>query len=97
MSQQGVYRFFWDCGRAGDISGIFLSTRDDVANLVGKEIYFGEVLGKHSEVAGTIGETDIKLVTEEPIAVAAFMEHNFASGYNPFDYYEGDYESDEEE
>ena len=51
---KAIYQFHWDCGRMGDIAGLFVASKQDVQDAIGKEIYFGEVLGKHSEVYGTL-------------------------------------------
>lgn len=83
---KGIYKFKFDCRRSGSLSGIFVAGKDDVENIIGKEVYFGEVLGKHSEVYGTIDENEISFVTDDPIAVEIFEKYNLSSGYNPFRY-----------
>lgn len=45
-----LYRFNLDCGRMGDLSGIFIADQKQIDKIEGKNIYFGEVLGKHSEI-----------------------------------------------
>jgi hypothetical protein len=89
---EGIYRFYWDCGRIGDVSSIFLSNDDSIAWLIGRECYFGEILGKHSNIHGTINEDDIELVTEDPVAVDIFRKYGMANGYDPFDYVTSDKE-----
>ena len=91
MATKGLYRMHFDCGRMGAISGCFFSDDEKVASLAGKNIYFGEVLGKHSEVNGTLDNTDIVLVTDNPDIVnplRACISSDTLSGYNPFDYVE---------
>lgn len=88
---KGIYKFFWDCGRQGNVEGIFVATADSVSNIIGRDINFGEILGKHSEVYGTIEEDEIKLVTTDENMVALFEEHNLSSGYNPLDYVEDEW------
>lgn len=84
---KGIYAFHWDCGRNGDVEGVFIATAEDVENIIGKDIYFGEILGKHSEVYGRIKEGDIVLKTDDAAFVALWEEKKFGStGYNPFDY-----------
>lgn len=85
---EGIYRFYWDCGRNGHLSGIFLATADEVEDLIGREVHFGEVLGKHSDVYGTIEDGEITLVTTDPAAVAVFRKFDLSEGYNPFSYSE---------
>ena len=91
----GVYRFHWSA-RGGDLFGIFVSSAEDVAEIIGKRIYLGEVLGKHSEVYGTIMADEITLVTDDQDAVKIFLSHAMETGYNPFGYLpdpeDGDYD-----
>lgn len=83
-----------DCGRQGYLDGIFISDTDAMDDLIssGKEVYFGEVLGKHSEVYGAIEEKDITLVTTETKVIEIFEEYDLSSGFNPFDYIDEDEE-----
>lgn len=41
-----LYKFHWDCGRNGDLQGLFVATEDEVKDAIGSEAYFGEVLGE---------------------------------------------------
>lgn len=77
-----LWSFYWDCGRQGEVEGLFKATREEIENAIGKEVYFGEILGKHSEVYGTLEEDDIELVSDNPIEVMNATE----SGYNPLEY-----------
>ncbi len=86
--KKGVYKFYWDCGRMGELAGVFVATSAAVAGIQGKSVYFGEVLGKHSEIEGTIEASDISLVSDDPAVVAVIEQHNLSSGFNPLDYYE---------
>lgn len=83
---RGIYKFFWDCGRSGVLEGIFVEEYSNVNSLLGKTVYFGEVLGKHSEIFGRICVGDINLITEEEDAVKMFERYNLDTGYNPFYY-----------
>jgi hypothetical protein len=86
--QVNLYDFYWDCGRNGDLEGRFLATQEEVDALIGKEIYFGEVLGKHSEIYGEIEKGDITLVTDnqEFLKEAERLDICLSSGYSPLDY-----------
>ena len=79
-----LWSFYWDCGRQGEVEGLFKATKEEVENAIGKEVYFGEILGKHSEVYGTLEEGEIELVSDNPIEVMNATE----SGYNPLEYLE---------
>lgn len=79
-----LWSFFWDCGRQGEVEGLFKATREEVENATGKDVYFGEILGKHSEVYGTLEEGEITLESDDSLVVLNAIE----SGYNPLEYLE---------
>lgn len=83
-----LYDFHWNRGRMGDVTGRFLATPEEVNVCIGKEINFGEILGKHSDVGGILEEKDIKLVTSDLtfISMAETLGIDLSSGYNPLDY-----------
>jgi hypothetical protein len=85
-----LYSFHWYCGRNSHVYGLFIATPEQVASIIGKEIYFGEILGKHSEIFGTIEANEIENLNapEEVIDWLFLNIGNTVSGYNPFDYYE---------
>lgn len=85
-----LWNFFWDCGRSGSVSGLFVATEKEVEEAINQHVYFGEILGKHSEVYGTIDEGDItkvKVSSEAVEEIATILGANW-SGYNPLDYVE---------
>ena len=86
--KKAVFKFHADCGRMGDLDGVFISTKEKVDKLIESEIqvYFGEVLGKHSEIFGAIEEDEISFVSDNAEAVRIIEEHNLTSGFNPFEY-----------
>jgi hypothetical protein len=94
---QGVYRFKFDAGRNGTLHGLFVAEDDDVKAIIGRDAYFGEVLGKHSEVQGPIEEGDIKLITQDQDFVAKFIEYGCATGYSPWDGLQDEESEDEED
>ena len=77
-----LWSFFWDCGRQGEVEGLFKATREKVEDAIGKDVCFGEILGKHSDVYGTLKEGEITLESDDPLAVLSAKE----SGYNPLEY-----------
>lgn len=99
-----LFSFYWDCGRMGSLEGLFVSTQEEVDKVIGKEVYFGEVLGKHSEVYGTLSAEDLKVIEIDQSAIdqiVAVTGENI-SGYNPIAYYndyleENGYEENDEE
>ncbi len=80
---KGIYRWGWDC-RGGTVGGLFVADSDAVAAADGKEAYFGEILGKHSEVAGTLEAKEFKLISDDPSDVAVFERLQLTTGHNPF-------------
>ena len=95
-----IAKFYWDCGRMGEVDGIFVTTKEAIDAAIGQEIYFGEILGKHSEVSGTLNEGDIEILSEDQDFIAKFVEilgGGTISGYNPLEYLPDHYEEEEEE
>lgn len=86
MSKE-LYKFEFRRGEA-TISGMFVSTEEEVADLYGKEIYFGNILGPESEVAARM-DNDMFLKLEVSESTIDELEQNCGTsvvGYNPFDY-----------
>jgi len=83
-----LYVFYWDCGRSGSVEGIFIAEEKDVKNAIGKNVYFGEILGKHSEVYGILEEKDFKKIKVSDITIKELEEviGDTISGYNPLAY-----------
>jgi len=86
--KKAIFKFYTDYGRMGHLEGILISTQEKVDKLVesGIEVYFGEVLGKHSEIYGSIDKEDIKFVSDNEEAVRVVEENDLTSGLNPFHY-----------
>lgn len=83
-----LYKFYWDCGRMGDLETLFVATEDEVKDLIGRNAYFGEVLGKHSEIEGEIEEKDITRLDLDSETVERVSEilGKIWSGYDIFNY-----------
>jgi hypothetical protein len=93
-----LYKFNWDCGRNGALDGIFTAESDEIEKLIGKMIYFGEVLGKHSEVYGTLDAEDLTVMSDDPVFISKFIEimgTGTVSGFNPLDYYDPEDEDED--
>lgn len=91
-----LYEFYADFGRMGELSGRFVLGDGEqtlLAETYGQEIYFGEVLGKHSEVYLKLEPAHITVVTDDEafLAQADALKVNLGHGFNPLDYLpEGD-------
>ena len=97
-----LYSFYVDCGRMGSLDGLFIATQEEVDKAIGKEMYFGEVLGKHSDVQGTIEAHEITLVSTDQDKVEWLLGllGTCVSGFNPLEYIsqdDEDYDEDEPE
>ena len=84
---KALYKFHWDCGRQGDVTGLFVEEKENIKNIIGKEVYFGEILGKHSEVYGIVEKKEITMITDEKVVVDLFVKEKISTGYNPCSYY----------
>ncbi len=93
-----LYRFYWDKGRNGYVESLFIATDLEVQSSIGKTVYFGEILGKHSEVCGVIQEYDFTLLSDDQDLIGKLIDifGYTISGYNPLEYIEID-EADEAE
>lgn len=91
-----LWKFEWDCDRQGIVEGLFVATEDEIKKNLGKYVSFGEILGKHSDVCGTLGEEDLKKIEVDPKVIEQLIPHlGYSwSGYNPLDYME--YEGEDE-
>ena len=79
-----LYRFHWWCRRHGDLRGLFVAEESDVEQCIGKDVSFGEVLGKHSHISGTLDREDLEVLTDD----ATFIDQAerfglIPSGHNP--------------
>ena len=88
QKENAVYKLNFDCGRQGNLEGLFIAKKNHVKWLIENEfeIYFGEVLGKHSEVYGTIDESEITFVSDDLNVIDVIKKHGLENGYDPFDY-----------
>ncbi|MCY8191458.1 hypothetical protein MOC62_07540 [Bacillus spizizenii] len=89
MNEKYLWKFGWGLNY-GDVEGLFVATEEEVFNLIGKEVYFGEINGKHSEVYGEIEEGEIEKVAIDPetVATVSAVLGDTWSGYNPLHYVE---------
>jgi hypothetical protein len=82
-----LWKFYWDCGRNGHVEGVFIATQEQIDKFVGQRVYFGEILGKHSEVQGVLEAKDLTAITDDKTVISIVKEHlNGGIGYNPLEY-----------
>jgi hypothetical protein len=91
-----LYKWSMDYGRAGSLDGLFALDEIEQAELQKliadkTEIYFGEVLGKHSEVVASLDAEDFTEVPLEHDAILALIgavRSSCISGMCPLDFAE---------
>lgn len=83
---KALYKFHWDVGRMGEVSGSFIADEAAVEAALGSYVDLGEALGKHSEVYGTLDAEDLTVVTRDSDVIEKLGD--FSVGYNPLDYIE---------
>ena len=85
---KALYKFHWDCGRMGYVRGTFIEEKSEVEKAIGSRVYFGEILGKHSQIYGDLKKEDLEEITTDHDFISKFEELELESGYNPLDYIE---------
>ena len=91
-----LYRFQVGYGRSGNLNGIFVEDEERVKKAIGNHVYFGEVLGKHSEVYLDLEEAHFKELTDDQPFIHQFEKLDLATGYNPFDFMDEEEEQEDE-
>ena len=93
---KAIYEFDIDYGRMGDLKGVFVADQDEVAEMLGRTVYLGEVLGKHSDVSVAITDETLTVKTDDQDFIRKFEEimgKNYSSGTSLFGCY-CDYKAD---
>lgn len=73
----------------GVMSGLFVCTEEELETLNNKEVDFGSVLGKHSEVTTEDAYDYCEIVSEDQDLIHDLLTvfgSNNISGHNPLDY-----------
>lgn len=90
MTAQTPYLWSWehDFGRMGELESKFIATEAEIQAAYGKTAYFGEVLGKHSDISCIIRSEDFTLVSKDLELIKKLSEliGVTISGYNPLEY-----------
>lgn len=82
-----LYKFYWNCHRMGSVKGLFVSTDEIINKNLGKQVYLGEILGKHSEIFGNLEKEDITEVSADQDFINKFeLIVGKSFGHNPLDY-----------
>lgn len=83
---KAVYKFYWYGRRGYTVDGLFVEHKEYVDQLIGQDVYFGEIRGKHSEVYGILDKEDIEMLTDDESIVKFFEDNKVHSGHNPVEY-----------
>lgn len=79
-----IYKFYWDFGSQGEVSGIFISDDKTIKENLGKIVSFGDCLGKHSDISGELNQEDIEEISEDQDFINKFEAIIGKSfGHNP--------------
>lgn len=82
-----LYKYSQDFGHQGYLSGTFIVDSEEINKLKGSEVYFGEVLGKHSEIFGKLDDCTLTMVTDDQEFIAKMEQFGLQStGFNPLNY-----------
>jgi hypothetical protein len=81
-----LYKFHWECGRMGDVEGLFVADEEEIKKAIGQHVGLGDALGKHSDIHGDLEADDLTVLTDDQDFIKKFEEYNCASGYNPLKY-----------
>lgn len=72
-----------DFGRMGRIESLFSCTKEEYDSLNERYVYFGEVLGKHSDISCELSENDFEIVSTDQKFIDQFDKHIGNVGLNP--------------
>lgn len=85
-NKRSIYKYYLNCGRMGNLEGVFIARPNDIQKNLGKRVEFGECLGKHSEIFTNFDMSQLTFVTDDQKVIDLFEKHDLSSGYNPFHY-----------
>jgi hypothetical protein len=86
VSMVKLYKFHWYVRRMGDVEGIFAAEEADVEKAIGLRVQFGEILGKHSDIHGTLDREDLTVLTDDANFIAKAKAYGLIPvGHNPLD------------
>lgn len=81
-----LYRFHWSV-YYGRVEGIFISTPTLIEKVIGSHVDFGSILGKHSQIYGSLEPEDLEVITDDIYFIDKFLKlFPNGIGYNPLNY-----------
>lgn len=86
-----LYRYYEDFGRMGELEGVFVSTEEEIDELSERPAYFGEVLGKHSDIVSYNWKDFITVLSDDQEFINKVIDCGISNvGLNPLTYIEYD-------
>lgn len=91
MTQLKLWKFSEDYGRMGDVEGLFIATEEEIDKFLNKRtVFFGEVLGKHSDVDVYFEKGKnlecLNVSTSTVLELLNVLDRRCISGLYPFQY-----------
>ena len=84
---QKIYSYYEEFGRMGELSGVFVSTDEALLAKKGQLAYFGEVLGKHSDIFTDEWFDHVECLTDDQDFIKKAIKYGLVrSGINPLEY-----------
>ena len=86
-----LVKYHEDFGRMGSLDGLFICTKTQLESIKNLDIYFGEVLGKHSEIISDEAYKHCEIVQTKDGDIEVLerlLGEGTISGFNPLDYTE---------
>lgn len=82
----------------GCVESVFIAEESEVEHAIGQDAYFGEILGKHSDISFDLKANHFRVILIDQDAVLEIQKAvgDTLSGYNPLFYVEDPMEEDEE-
>lgn len=83
-----LYNFYINCGRHGELEGVFVSTEEEINKAFNsKPAYFSDVLGKHSEYSIPLNGDNVTVLSGDLDFIEKFEKIVGKSvGINPLNY-----------
>lgn len=84
-----VYRWERKFGRrSGTLSGVFVEDKERMQHAINTKVdlYFYDMLGKHSEYVVPLEESQVKMISDERHVIDLVSREGLAHGVNPLDY-----------
>lgn len=76
----GVYRFCFGFRYTRDYEGLYLGSRKTIQKIINRELNFGDICGKYSDVSLVINDSEFVLITEDEKEIEMFKKYAIFDG-----------------